>query len=334
MPQAYGPRDRPAIFAPSAADSLVGAKIYRVWCEDGPRHEGLTGDRLLALVHDGEVDLEDRVALQGSEQWARAWEIDGLFDAAVVHALRVRREPIERMCRSIRGGWLSLMEYRRQRDELLQREPGVAGSPWVARPRPDLVRAGAQEALVQAAAAGAEAEARSARSPTRAGTPATVTRRAEMTGSFEAVRVNVKQILRGDLPGWAEPETFLMEIRRHGAGVAFRAALLALLLDPLEPVMHAQQWLLGLSGLVAAGAIILQLSLPPSSHAGVHRAARMLLACGVIAVVSVVGKSIDVHHGLIGHFWPAMAGWQDRLASWLQELMQRLGPATAGTTAA
>ena len=311
----------------------MGDKRYRIKCEDGPRHENLTGERLVALVRAGEVDLDDLVALHDSEQWAHAWEIDGLFEPSVVHALRVHREAIGRMHRSIRGGWISLIEYRRQRDEMLRGERGVMQSRWAARPRPDEVRANAQETLVRAAAEGAAAQ-RSARSPARGTRTPLPLDRAALTGSFQAVRGNVSQILRGDLPEWAEPEVWLGEIRRHGLGVTIRIALLALLLDPLEPVMHAQQWLITLLALAAAGGAIFQLALPPSSHAGVRRTARMLLACLVVTAVFVVGKSIDVHHGLIGHFWPAMAGWQDQLSTWLQEMLQRFGAGAAGTTGA
>ena len=312
----------------------MGVKNYRVWCEDGPRHEGLTGERLRALAVCGDLDLEDRVAAQGSNAWVHAWEIDGLFEPQVVHALRVHREATQRMHRSIRGGWLTVIEYRRQRDEMLLREPGVAGTRWSGRPRPDLLRAGAQETLVRAAAEGAAAAERSSNSPRRPLPRAASTPRAAMTGSFHAVRVGVSQILRGELPDWAEPEVWLGEIRRHGLGVTLRIAVLALLLDPLEPVMHAQQWLLAVCALAAAGGAILQLTLPPTSHAGVRTSARMLLACGVVAVVFVIGKSIDVHHGLIGHFWPEVTRWQDRLSVWLQDLVQQLGLGEAGTKGA
>jgi hypothetical protein len=309
----------------------VGDKRYRVWCEDGPRHESLTGERLLALAAAGEVDLDDRVALQGSEQWARAWEIDGLFEPAVVHALRMHREAIDRMHRSIRGGWISLIEYRRQRDEMLLREAGVSACRWARRSRPDEVRADAQESLVRAAAEGAAAQ-RSTRTPARPRTIASRVDRAAMTGSFTAVRANVTQILRGDLPGWAEPEVWLAEARRHGPGVVLRIGLLALLLDPLEPIVHAQQWLVAICAITAAGAMLLQLAAPPQIHAGVQRAVRMLVACVAVSVVLMIGKKVDLHHGLIGHFWPAMAGWQDQFSAWLQEALQRVGLTGAGTT--
>ncbi|NBX25451.1 MAG: hypothetical protein EBQ99_05305 [Planctomycetes bacterium] len=311
----------------------MGDKRYRVKCEDGPRHECLTGEQLVALARSGQVDLDDLVALHGTEQWAHAWEIDGLFETSVVHALRVHREAIGRMHRSIRGGWISLIEYRRQRDEMLRRESGVATSRWSGRPRPDEIRANAQETLVRAAKEGAAAQ-RSARSPARLGRAPMPLDRAALTGSFQAVKGNVSQILRGDLPEWAEPEVWLGEIRRHGVGVTLRTAVLALLLDPLEPVMHAQQWLLAVCALAAAGGMLLQMGLPAGAYAGVHRSVRMLVACGAISAVFVVGKSIDVHHGLIGHFWPAMAGWQDQLSTWLQEILQRLGMGSGGTTGA
>lgn len=309
----------------------MGGKIYRVWCEDGPRHEGLSGEGLVSLVRAGEVDLDDRIALQGSEQWSRAWEVDGLFEPCVVHALRQHRDAVDRMHRSIRGGWLTVIEYRRQRDDMLLREPEVPDSSWSRRSRPDLTRAGAEEALIRAAAEGA-ASSRAARKPPRPAAP--TVNPAAMTGSFLAVRENVTQMLRGDLPGWAEPQVWLDEIRRHGLGVALRIGLLALLLDPLEPIVHAQQWLLAICAITAAGGMILQLTLPPTSHGGVRRAVRMLVACATVSAVFMVGKSVDVKHGLVGHHWPAMAGWQDQWTAWLQETMQRLGWASAGTTAA
>ena len=51
-----------------------------------------------------------------------------------------------------------------------------------------------------------------------------------------------------------------------------------------------------------------------------------------VSVVLMIGKKVDLHHGLIGHFWPAMAGWQDQFSAWLQEALQRVGLTGAGTT--
>lgn len=294
---------------------IVGASLYRIWCEDGPRHDAVPGSRLSALVSTGHLDLEDRVAPGGTEDWMEAWEVDHLFEHPVCAALRTHREALGRMRRSIRGGWLSVIEYREQRDRLLLTEPGVADSAWATRPRPDLKRAGAQSELQRAASEGAEAEARAEaerRRRERAATPGAAAA-AEDDGepSFLSFKRNVNRLLAGDLPEWADPTAVLFDWRDRWRSLVPRFVLLGLLLDPLQPVYHTQRWAVLALGGASIVSLLMQMASGERNRVWARRFGTCLAGCILVSIVLIVGMSMHADNGLIGRFVPKLAQWQD-----------------------
>lgn len=293
--------------------------MYRIWCEDGPRHDAVPESRLSALVVSGHLDIEDRIAPAATEDWCEGWEFPGLFESPVVQALQRHRPTLARMRRSIRGGWITLIEYREQRDRLLLSEPGVEHCAWVSRPRRDVERAGAGSELQKAAAAGAEAErqAELARRRRESGSepmptgPSTQTTQGETT--IDSFRRNVGRILHGDLPAWVDPSTVLHAWRLHGVRYALTAAGLALLLDPLEPVLYAQRWMFAAMGLAAILSILLQMASSDRDRTWATRFAACVLGMIVFAVVMVVCMEVDMKRGLVGHFLPQVERLQSRL---------------------
>jgi hypothetical protein len=301
----------------------VGERIFRIWCEDGPRHDAVPESRLPLLVASGHLDIEDRIAPGGTEEWCEGWEFDGLFEAPVVHALRVHRTALTRMRRSIKGGWITVVEYREQRDRLLLSESGVEYCAWASRPRPDIKRAGAQTELQKAASEGAEAErqAEAARrraalraedAPAAAGPQTT-----QGETSILSFRRNMGRILQGDLPAWVDPSTVLHAWRHNGVRYAITAAVIALVLDPLEPVLHAQRWMVALMGVAAIASILLQMASSDRDRTWATRFAACLLGMIAFTVVMIICMEVDMQRGLLGHFVPPIEQFQGKLRGML-----------------
>jgi hypothetical protein len=311
----------------------VDTVTYRIWCQDGPRHDAVPEHRLPALVQAGHLDLEDRVAPQGTEDWMPAWSFQGLFEPCVVQALQRNAHVCDRMARSIKGGWLSLIEYRQQRDRLLELEPGVRDSDWVRRPRPDLARAGVTPVLRKAAdeGAAAEREAELARlraqraqrerahdAPRRDAAPLPLptepsTPVPDAPPSMRALRQNMERLLEGDLSGSIDPMLVVQAWRRRGLRNACIAIALALALDPLQPSMHAQQWWLIALAVASVACLLLQFASPGRGSAWSSRFAACLLACVLTAALLVTGVQVDMQHGLLAHWSPKVADWQRSL---------------------
>ena len=296
--------------------------MFRIWCDDGPRHDAVPESRLPALVSTGHLDLEDRIAPSGTEDWCEGWEFDGLFEAPVVHALHQHRSTMNRLRRSIKGGWMTVIEYREQRDRLLLAEPGIADTNWAARPRPDIKRAGAQSELQRAASEGADAERDAERSRRkRSGvTPATRPKQAEANpdkASVGSFRRNMQRILHGDLPPWADHAVVLQAWRGHGVRYALTAMVLALLADPFEPVMHAQRWLVGLMGASAIISILMQVASPDRDRTWATRFAACLMGIGVATAIMITCMEVDIDRGLLGRFLPPVERFQSTLRGML-----------------
>lgn len=301
--------------------------LYRIWCQDGPRHDAVPHHRLQALVASGHLDLEDRVAPQGTDDWMPAWKFEGLFEPDVVRALERNAAACAKMTRTISGGWLTLVEYRAERDRLLEREPGVAGSDWTRRPRPDLLRAGAMPVLRKAADEGAAAEREAEQARLRANrtkidaAPAPARPTPDLPSlpppapapAVRSFRRNVGRLLEGDLAGALEPARALQAWRRHGLRDALIALALALVLDPLQPVVHAQQhWLVALS-VACVACLLLQLASSAADARWTDRFASCMLALVLTAAMLVAGFQADMQRGLLAHLSPKVAAWQDQL---------------------
>ncbi len=306
--------------------------IYRIWCQDGPRHDAVPHHRLPALVASGHLDLEDRVAPQGTEAWVPAWRMEGLFEPEVVRAMERHHAVCGRMARTMGGGWLSLVEYRAERDRMLEREPGVTDSAWAARPRPDLARAGATPELRRAADEGAAAERAAEQARLRArvdGTehPSDQRQALAETGSaspqapldaapsMATLRRNMERLLDGDMSGALDPMRVVRAWRDHGLRDFTMAVLAALALDPLQPLWSAQGWWLVTLTVATAGCLLLQFASSGRMQAWADRFAFCLLACVATAVLLVAGAAVDVQRGLVAHWWPAAAAWQDAVRS-------------------
>ena len=296
----------------------MSSLLYRIWCEDGPRHDAVPQHRLAALVAAGHLDLEDRVALAGTDDWVEAWQFEQLFEPQVCAALQSHREALGRMRRSIRGGWLSVVEYREQRDRLLMAEAGVADSVWATRPRPDLKRAGAQTELQRAASEGADAEARAEaerRQREREGAAAVGAQPEPEDGepSFLSFKRNVNRLLSGDLPEWADPTAVLFDWRDRWVRLLRDFVLLGLLLDPLQPVWHTQRWAVVALGAGSILSLLMQLASGERNRAWARRFGTCLAGCIIVSIVLIVGMSMHAENGLIGRFVPRLAAWQDAM---------------------
>lgn len=284
--------------------------------------------RLPALVATGHLDLEDRIAPQGSEAWTPAWRFPGLFEPEVVQAMERHHTVCGRMARTMGGGWLSLIEYRAERDRLLEREPGVADSAWAHRPRPDLARAGATPELRQAADEGAAAERAAERARLRARTsrepdaqhhhteppdPADAAPIASGNSapSVAVLRRNMERLLEGDMSGALDPMRVVRAWRQHGLRDLVLAALMALALDPLQPLVHAQALWLGALALACIASLLLQFASPGREETWARRFGSCLLACVVTAALTVAGAAVDVRRGLLAHWFAPVAAWQD-----------------------
>jgi hypothetical protein len=102
--------------------------LYRVKLQDSRRQDKLRYSQVIALIQNGVLDLDDHIAPSGTDDWMHVWELQDAFEACVVNAYRHHEEAIRRMRRSIAGNWLTVMEFRDQRDTLLAHEPGVNDS--------------------------------------------------------------------------------------------------------------------------------------------------------------------------------------------------------------
>ena len=172
--------------------------LYRVKLQDSRRQDKLSYTQVIALIQNGVLDLDDHIAPSGTDDWMHVWELQDAFEACVVNAYRHHEQAIRRMRRSIAGNWLTVIEFRDQRDDLLAREPGVTNSSWAARPRPELINGAPGHELHAAAAIGA---ARISETTTNTSDHA-----AQHAGaSAETFRENIAKILKGDLPEWANP---------------------------------------------------------------------------------------------------------------------------------
>ncbi len=289
---------------------------YRIWCEDGPRHDSVPESRLAALVSTGHLDLEDRIAPVGTEDWQIAAGFDGLFEACVVHAYQKHSPALGRMHRSIRGEWITLMEYRKQRDHMLLQEPGVNNTRWIDRPRPDLVRTKTQSDLERAASEGADAQRRADQKRPPSAQPVATRREVAQPAEagMESLQHNIQQLMQGDIPEWIEPRSIARAWRAQFLSAMTFAILATVLLDPLEPFLPSLRWVVVLLGLGAMGSALRQLASPPRNQTWARRFTWMVLTLLVTSALLVVRGEIDPERGAAAHFFPRIASWQDEMA--------------------
>jgi|GEM_PF-3346391 len=307
---------------------LVAGIMYRIQCEDGPQHDAVPSGRLYALVASGHLDLEDRVALAGTDAWMRAWEMDALFEPCVVHALQLHRDSTTRMHRSIKTGWITLMQYREQRDQILMAEPDVNASQWSLRARPDLVRAHALTELQVAAAEGAAAErAACLRGPAwRAEAAVQQIRNDQGQLSIKLMQQNVQRFIQGDVPAWADPRTLLDAWRHNGVKMAIITVLTVALLDLFATPQPIFRLLIGVIGTAAVCCMLLQLFASSDDRRWARRFSNLL-------VVLVCGATLLVARGTIDHSNGAFAHWSPQIAQLQNDVKQKISKLMSPTPA-
>ncbi len=129
------------------------ARTYQAKLSDGTLLRGLLSSNLRRLAEQGRLDLDDLVAVDGTDAWVPAWRVAGLFEAPVVEEYVRRAEAVERLRNARAKGRLTLLEFRSERDALLLLQGGaVRATRWAARPRPDLAAADRDRHALHAAA--------------------------------------------------------------------------------------------------------------------------------------------------------------------------------------
>lgn len=291
--------------------------MYRVKLQDSRRHDQLPHSQIMFLIQNGIMDLDDSIAPAGSEQWIDAWDFEGAFEASVSSAYRKHAKAIHRMRRSIASGWLTVVEFRDQRDGLLLGEPGVKESMWASRPRPDLATHAAGHELFAAAAEGAALQAAAAnrterRVPPRRGVQA-------RRGGGQVFRGNVAKILQGDWPPWADPKALLATAKANAFKIFFIACLLALFTDPLRPWIHLQWFVVG-SGIYAIYAALRQLGSAGKGRFWADRFVSFVLFTLFFTVLLVVTAKTEPRDraGVLSRF-PQVARLQEKIQKWQEQ---------------
>ena len=183
-------------------------QLYRVKLQDSRQHSKLTYAQVIGLIQSGVIDLDDEIAIFDSQDSFFAWELENAFEKVVVNAYRDHADAIRRMRRSISAGWLTPIEFRDQRDKLLEHELGVNESDWSSRPRPDLNDSTGHE-LHRAAAIGA------ARQATIRGDAREDSLEKPAVSSAEFFRENISKIFQGDFPEWANPHALFKSAKAN-----------------------------------------------------------------------------------------------------------------------
>ena len=278
--------------------------LYRVKLQDSRRQDKLSYSQVIALIQNGVLDLDDHIAPSGTDDWMHVWELQDAFEACVVNAYRHHEEAIRRMRRSIAGNWLTVIEFREQRDDLLAREPGVTDSSWAARPRPELINGAPGHELHAAAAIGA---ARISETITN-----TSDHDAQYAGaSAETFRENIAKILKGDLPEWANPHALLKCAKTNTFKVLCIALFLTIATDPFRPWISLE-WLVAFSGAYAIYAALRQLA--SVGRMWVDRFVVFILFTFIFTLLFITTLKLEPqpHAGVLSRF-PQVAALQEQL---------------------
>ena len=280
--------------------------LYRVKLQDSRRQDKLSYTQVIALIQNGVLDLDDHIAPSGTDDWMHVWELQDAFEACVVNAYRHHEQAIRRMRRSIAGNWLTVIEFRDQRDDLLAREPGVTNSSWAARPRPELINGAPGHELHAAAAIGA---ARISETITNTSDHA-----AQHAGaSAETFRENIAKILKGDLPEWANPHALLKCAKTNTFKVLCIALFLTIITDPFRPWISLE-WLVAFSGAYAIYAALRQLASVGAGRMWVNRFVVFILFTFIFTLLFIATLKLEPQPraGVLSRF-PQVAALQEQL---------------------
>ena len=287
-------------------------KLYRVKLQDSRQHAKLTYAQLIGFIRAGVIDLDDEIALLESQDWFFAWELENAFEEVVVNAYRAHATAIRRMRRSISNGWLTPIEFRDQRDELLGHEPGINESDWSSRPRPDLMNDAQGHELHRAAAIGAVRQATihnaTGRNTTGEDPPEKIS-----TISVEVFRENISKIFHGDFPEWANPYALLKGAKANAFKIFCIALFTTIVTDPFRPWVPLS-WVVLICGAYAIYCALRQLAVIGSARMWVDRFVTFILFTLIFTLLLIVTLKAEPRHGTgVLSRIPPIAALQDQL---------------------
>lgn len=282
--------------------------LYRVKLQDSRRQDKLTYSQVIALIQSGVLDLDDHIAPTGTNEWMHVWELQDAFEACVVSAYRLHASAIGRMRKSISGNWLTVIEFRDQRDELLRQEPGVTHSAWAQRPRPDLINDVEGHELHAAAAIGAARIAPMQNLGEHASNE-------QPSESVEIFKKNISKILKGDLPDWADPHALLNCAKTNVFQILCVALFVAAVTDPLRPWISLL-WFVVPSGAYAIYAALRQLASPGGRRMWANRFITFILLTLIFTILLIVTLKSEPNHraGIFSRI-PQIAALQEEILS-------------------
>ena len=280
-------------------------QLYRVKLQDSRQHSKLTYAQVIGLIQSGVIDLDDEIAIFDSQDSFFAWELENAFEKVVVNAYRDHADAIRRMRRSISAGWLTPIEFRDQRDKLLEHELGVNESDWSSRPRPDLNDSTGHE-LHRAAAIGAARQA-------TIGNYMRNDPSGKSVASVEFFRENISKIFQGDFPEWANPHALLKGARANVFKIFCIALFTTIVTDPFRPWVQLS-WFVLICGVYAIYCALRQLAVIGSARMWVDRFVTFILFTLIFTLLLIVTLKAEPRHGTgVLSRIPPIAALQDQL---------------------
>ena len=280
-------------------------QLYRVKLQDSRQHSKLTYAQVIGLIQSGVIDLDDEIAIFDSQDSFFAWELENAFEKVVVNAYRDHADAIRRMRRSISTGWLTPIEFRDQRDKLLEHELGVNESDWSSRPRPDLNDSTGHE-LHRAAAIGAARQA-------TIGNYMRNDPSGKSVASVEFFRENISKIFQGDFPEWANPHALFKSAKANAFKIFYIALFATIVTDPFRPWVQLS-WFVLICGVYAIYCALRQLAVIGSARMWVDRFVTFILFTLIFTLLLIVTLKAEPRHGTgVLSRIPPIAALQDQL---------------------
>ena len=280
-------------------------QLYRVKLQDSRQHSKLTSAQVIGLIQSGVIDLDDEIAIFDSQDSFFAWELENAFEKVVVNAYRDHADAIRRMRRSISAGWLTPIEFRDQRDKLLEHELGVNESDWSSRPRPDLNDSTGHE-LHRAAAIGAARQA-------TIGNYMRNDPSGKSVASVEFFRENISKIFQGDFPEWANPHALFKSAKANAFKIFCIALFTTIVTDPFRPWVPLS-WVVLICGVYAIYCALRQLAVIGSARMWVDRFVTFILFTLIFTLLLIVTLKAEPRHGTgVLSRIPPIAALQDQL---------------------
>ena len=286
-------------------------KLYRVKLQDSRQHAKLTYAQVIGLIQSGVIDLDDEIAIFDSQDSFFAWELENAFEKVVVNAYRDHADAIRRMRRSISAGWLTPIEFRDQRDKLLEHELGVNECDGSSRPRPDLNDSTGHE-LHRAAAIGAARQA-------TIGNYMRNDPSGKSVASVEFFRENISKIFQGDFPEWANPYALLKGAKANAFKIFCIALFATIVTDPFRPWVQLS-WFVLICGAYAIYCALRQLAVIGPARMWVDRFVIFILFTLTFTFLFIVTLKAEPKHGAgVLSRIPQVAALQDQLRTQIKK---------------